>query len=56
MANDFAGLVVKPGENTDLVKVENDIPAPPKPEPPKPPAGWDKPTYQIARQARKKKD
>ena len=54
MPNDFGGLVVKPGENTDLVKVENDVPAPPKPKPPKPPVGWDKPTYKMAYQERKK--
>ena len=53
MANDFAGLTVKPGESTDIIKTVDNTPAPPKPEPPKPPQDWDKMSYKDARKARK---
>ena len=53
MANDFAGVFVKPGENTDLIKAVDTTPAPSKPEPPKPPADWDKLSYKAVRAARR---
>lgn len=55
MANEFAGLVVKPGESTDIVKTVDNTPAPKTPEPPKPPVDWDKPSYRAAHSARKEK-
>lgn len=55
MADDFAGFDVKPGQSTALVKIVDDTPAPSGPVPPKPPVGWDKMSYSIAREARKKK-
>jgi hypothetical protein len=55
MPNDFAGLNVKPGESTDIVKTVDHTPAPDKPMPPKPPAGWDKISYHMARAMRKDK-
>lgn len=53
MANDFAGVIMKPGDNTDIVKTVDTTPAPKSPEPPKPPEGWDKTSYSHVRQARK---
>lgn len=53
MANDFAGLTVKPGESTDIVKAVDNTPPPPKPDAPKPPEGWDKMSYKAVRRARK---
>lgn len=52
---EFAGMITKPGESTDLVKVEDNTPAPSKPVTPKPPEGWDakSASYQMAHQARK---
>jgi hypothetical protein len=51
--DNFAGLIVKPGENTDLIKTIDTTPAPDKPTPPKPPAGWDRLSYKAVRAARK---
>jgi hypothetical protein len=53
MANEFGGLMPKKGENTDIIKTVDTTPVPDKPAPPKPPAGWDKLSYGIARAARK---
>lgn len=54
--SDFAGVTVEPGESTDVVKAVDNTPAPPKPEAPKPPVGWDKTSYSHARQARKEQN
>jgi hypothetical protein len=56
MAEDFAGMVPKAGESTDIVKTVDTTPAPSKPEPPKPPTGWDtkQAPYEMAHKARKK--
>jgi hypothetical protein len=53
---DFAGFVAKPGESTDLIQAEDNTPAPPKPDAPKPPSGWDmkSASYKMAHEARKK--
>jgi len=55
MANEFAGLVPKPGDSTDVVKTVDTTPAPPKLDTPKPPVNWDKMSYQQARAIRKGK-
>jgi len=53
---DFAGMITKPGESTDLVRVEDNTPAPDKPTTPKPPTGWDtkSASYKMAHEARTK--
>ena len=54
MANDFAGIVVHPGQDTSLFKAVDSTLPPKSPEPPKPPAGWDKtPSYKMAHDMRK---
>jgi hypothetical protein len=53
---EFSGVVDKPGESTDLIKVEDNTPPPPKPDAPKPPTGWDtkSASYRMAHEARKR--
>ncbi len=51
----WAGISVKPGESTDVFKAVDNTPAPKSPEAPKPPEGWDKTSYSLAREARKGK-
>jgi hypothetical protein len=55
MPDNFAGVVVHPGENPDLIKTVDTTPAPDKPVTPKAPPGWDKMSYSAARAARKGK-